>query len=342
MSTTFISDSGFRDFVRALIGILPVYGPVAKRSRFVFERLESPDELRLDYDVTILPPKKLFFPPAQDLVRFYGGEFAGCVVPQEKLLLGVHFYDVKAIDQTDLLFSERHCDVNYVANRQCTTIVASSIQKVSARAFFGSVGTEVEPKGHDAFLTKIDGGYIFETRTPKGDELLKHGDFVRATSAQIAAAASANRAALEACPEKLTHPSAAIAAKVRSTFGDEEMWREFAADCFSCGSCNTVCPTCYCFDVQDTWNVDQQSGQRTRYWDACMTEEFATISLSAGGTENFREEPGERFRHRFMRKAAYLNAKLGGPACVGCGRCSAACTADIADPVHVINKIMAS
>jgi ferredoxin len=41
-----------------------------------------------------------------------------------------------------------------------------------------------------------------------------------------------------------------------------------------------------------------------------------------------------------MRKAAYLNDKLGGPACTGCGRCSAACTADIADPVRVINAIM--
>jgi ferredoxin len=41
-----------------------------------------------------------------------------------------------------------------------------------------------------------------------------------------------------------------------------------------------------------------------------------------------------------MRKGAYLNEKLGSPACTGCGRCSNACTADIADPVRVINAIM--
>ena len=342
MSVKFINDKDFRDFVGALIGALPVYGPVAKRSRFVFERLESADELRLDYDVTILPPKKLFFPPAQDLVHFRGAQFTGCVAPQEKVLLGVHFYDVKAIDQTDLLFAERNYDVNYMANRECTTIVASNVQNVFARAFFGSVGPEVEPKGHDAFLTKIAGGYVYETRTPKGEALLKHATFTPASAAQAAAAAQANAAVLQQCPEALTHSSPQIATKVRAAFRNEEVWSEFAADCFSCGSCNTVCPTCYCFDVQDTWNVDQTSGQRTRYWDACLTEDFATISLGAGGVENFREERGERFRHRFMRKAAYLNAKLGGPACVGCGRCSAACTADIADPVHVINKIMAS
>jgi sulfhydrogenase subunit beta (sulfur reductase) len=342
MSVTFINDKDFHDFVWSLIGALPVYGPVAKRSRFAFERLEAADDLRLDYDVTILPPKKLFFPPAQDLVHFDGAKFTGCVAPEDKVLLGVHFYDVKAIDQTDLLFSERNYDVNYMAHRQSTTIVAASVQKVFARAFFGSVGPEVPPQGHDAFLTKIGAGYVFETRTPKGEALLQHGKFTPASAAQTAAAAKANADVLKQCPEALTHSSPEIAAKVRRSFGNEAMWSEFATDCFSCGSCNTVCPTCYCFDVQDTWNVDQKSGQRTRYWDACLTEDFAAISLGAGGVENFRDERGERFRHRFMRKASYLNSKLGGPACVGCGRCAAACTADIADPVHVINKIMAS
>ena len=66
------------------------------------------------------------------------------------------------------------------------------------------------------------------------------------------------------------------------------------------------------------------------------------VSLGAGAKENFRETRGWRFRHRLMRKAAYLNEKLGGPACVGCGRCSQACPADIADPVRVIGTIMAS
>ena len=73
---------------------------------------------------------------------------------------------------------------------------------------------------------------------------------------------------------------------------------------------------------------------------ACLTKEFAQISLGAGKHENPREERSERFRHRIMRKAAYLNEKLGSPACTGCGRCSSACTANIADPVNVINKIM--
>jgi sulfhydrogenase subunit beta (sulfur reductase) len=342
MKASFITDKNFQDFVATMIRAVPTYGPVAKRTRFAFARLESADELRLDYDVTILPPKKLFFPPAQDLLRFDGTRFGACLEPEQKVLFGVHFYDVKAIDQTDLLFTERNQDVNYLAHRKTTTIVASSVQNVSKRAFFASVGTEAKPKGHDAFLTKVSGGYVFETLTPAGEALLAHGKFTAATDSQAGEAKKVNDEVLKKCPETLQHSSAAVAQKTRAAFGKEELWKELATDCFSCGSCNTVCPTCYCFDVQDTWNVDQKSGLRTRYWDACLTEDFAKISLGAGATENFREEPGERFRHRIMRKAAYLNQKLGGPACVGCGRCSSACTADIADPVRVISRIMES
>ena len=342
MTDSFIKGEDFPAFVTALIEKGPVYAPVAKRSRFVFERLESPGQLRLDYDVTILPPKKLFFPPAQDLLHFDETGFAAPLEPVEKILFGVHFYDVKAIDQTDLLFSERNYDVNYMAHRQTTTIVASNIQNVSSRAFFASVGHNVFPHGHDAFLTAVTGGYVLETRTERGDALLAQGAFQPATDAQVREAAQVNAAALERCPEKLEWGTRDIADKVRAAFKDEALWTELAHDCFSCGTCNTVCPTCYCFDVQDTWNVDQTSGQRTRYWDGCLTEDFAKCSLGEGACENFREDRAARFRHRIMRKATYLNVKLGGPACVGCGRCSAGCTADIADPARVINRIMAT
>ncbi|HAH06934.1 MAG TPA: hypothetical protein DCM05_10475 [Elusimicrobia bacterium] len=340
MSAHFIKESDFKAFVSALIKAKPVYGPTAKRSKFVFSRLESPEQLRLDYDVTLLPPKKLFFPTSQDLVRFDGDKFEACVQPEEKILFGVHFYDVKALDMTDLLFREKNPDWNYLAHRECTTLVASSIQAVAPRAFWGSVGREVQPKGHDAFLTKIQGGFVYEPRTPKGEALLKHGAFGKASDEQVAEARKANDDIKKRCPQELKKPSASIARKVRAAFDDETLWDKLAEDCFSCGSCNTVCPTCYCFDVQDVWNVDQKSGARTRTWDACLTREFAEVSLGAGAHENFRESRGERFRHRIMRKAVYLNEKLGGPACVGCGRCSSACTSDIADPVRVIEQIV--
>jgi ferredoxin len=340
MSMLFIEQRDFGAFVEAMIRATRVVGPVAKRTQFAFSELASAADLRLDYDVTLLPPKKVFFPPVQDLVRFDGSVVEGCIDPIATVLLGVHFYDVKGIDMTDFLFRERNADWNYLAQREATTIVASSIQSISPRAFWGSVGTEVEPKGHDALLTKVGGGYVFETRTPKGEALVLYGAFREADGEEIAAANRANADVMDRCPERLAYTTAEIAQKVRDSFGNEDMWDELAADCFSCGSCNTVCPTCYCFDVKDAWNLDQRSGTRTRYWDACLTREFAAVTGAGGSQENFREHHSARFRHRFMRKTAYLNDKLGGPACTGCGRCAQACTANIADPVRVINAVM--
>jgi ferredoxin len=188
------------------------------------------------------------------------------------------------------------------------------------------------------FLTKIDGGYVVETLTEKGESLLELGEFEQAGDAQIEAAAAANQAALDNCPEKLNGTEEEIRKKVREEF-DNPIWDKFAEDCFSCGSCNLVCSTCYCFDVQDEWNIDGASGCRFRVWDACLNREFSEVT-SPAGIENFRATRGMRYRHRFMRKAAYLNDMVGGPACIGCGRCSGSCTADIANPVTVINKIL--
>jgi len=340
MSVKFIKETDFNGFVGKMLEARTVVGPVAKKTKFVFGELETVDQLRLDYDVTILPPKKVFFPTRQDLLKFHGQKGSSCICPKPAVLFGVHFYDIKAIDQTDFLFNENNVDMNYLANREATTVIGSSIQNVSPRAFFGSVGRNVEPKGHDGFLTRIGGGWVFEVRTDKGRDLLQFGAFADASEEQKAEAGRVNADAMEKAPEKLNAQATDIAQKVRKSFGEDELWEEFAKDCFSCGSCNIVCPTCYCFDVQDNWNVDQHSGARTRTWDGCLKQDFSECSLGQGATENFRETRGSRFRHRIMRKAAYSNEKLGGPACVGCGRCSISCTADIADPVNVINRIV--
>lgn len=340
MSDYFLKENDFKDFVQRIINEKRVLGPKAKKNKFVFDRIESADEIRLDYDVTILPPKKAFFPTKQDLIKFEGNKPTSCINPTEQVLFGVHFYDIKAIDMLDYLFNENNVDNNYLANRHATTVVGSSIQKISDRAFFGSVGSNVTAKGHDAFITKLSTGYHVQTLTEKGEELISFGQFTRANDKQINEAKELNAAVMNACKEKLHHSTEEISKKLRASFDKDHIWEKASEKCFSCGSCNIVCPTCYCFDVQDEWNLDQQSGVRSRSWDGCLMEDFAKVSLGPSGSENFRHDRSQRFRHRIMRKTTYLNAKLQGPACVGCGRCSIGCVPDIADPVNVINKVM--
>lgn len=338
MRQYYLHDTNLSAFVTAMLKTAPVIAPVAKQSRFVFARLDSPDELRLDYDTTVLPPKKVFFPTKQDLIHFDKDGFTACINPPAQILLGVHPHDIKGIMLSDIFYTDRNVDNNYLAYRRATTIIGTSVQTHYKHAFFGSINADRPVTGHDMFMTRIEGGYAVETLTEKGEALIACGSFTAATEAQIKQAETVNAAAMQNCPEKLNGTADAIRHKVRKSFYSP-VWETLSEACFSCGSCNIVCPTCYCFDVQDEWNLDGVSGKRYRLWDACLTKEFSEVS-SPVGAENFRKERSERYRHRFMRKAAYLNDQLGGPACIGCGRCSGACTADIANPATVINKLM--
>ncbi|MEW6378949.1 MAG: 4Fe-4S dicluster domain-containing protein [bacterium] len=339
MRLLFLQRDELGPFVQNLIASQEVVGPKAKKNRFVFDKIESPAELRLDFDTTILPPKKYFFQPQQDLVKFSPEGFQGCIEPRPRILFGVHPYDIKAISMLDHLFSEGKKDWNYLANRHSTTIVGINVHQVFKTAFFESIGASIVTTGYDLFLTDIgEEGFVVEVATEKGEALLTQGKFSQAAPQQVEMHKEILYGQTDRCSQKLLHLSEEVAEKVNHSF-HHPIWEEMAGRCFSCGACNLVCPTCYCFDVQDVWNLDQVSGTRFRTWDGCLTEDFAKVTVQ-GGTENFREDRSSRYRHRIMRKAVYLNSKLGGPACVGCGRCAAACPADLANPVPVLNKIM--
>lgn len=336
----FIPGDDLSAFIKNMLGKNKVIGPQAKQSKFVFGEITSSEQLRLDYDVTLLPPKKALFPPRQNLIKFDGKHASSCIEPVSQILFGVHFYDIKAIDMLDFLFTDGHKDRNYTAVREATTIVGSSVQTIAKHAFFGTVGRHAFPQGHDAFLTKLESGYTFEVRSPRGEKLLAYGNFVEATDQQQEECELVNHQINQNCPEKLEYSSEHISEKTRKAFKNDALWETLAKNCFGCGACNIVCPTCYCFDVQDEWDLDQIGSTRFRTWDGCMLEDFSKVSLGNHLEEDFRPRLAHRFRHRMMRKTTYLNDKLGGPACVGCGRCTTECVPDIANPVTIIHKIM--
>ncbi len=47
-----------------------VVGVKSKGKRFAFDTIDSAEELRLDYDITILPPKKYFLPQYEKLMNY--------------------------------------------------------------------------------------------------------------------------------------------------------------------------------------------------------------------------------------------------------------------------------
>ncbi|MFP4202188.1 MAG: 4Fe-4S dicluster domain-containing protein [Candidatus Acetothermia bacterium] len=336
-----ISKSNFSKFVDDLIekDEREVVGAQAKSNEFAFNPLESADDLRLDYDVTILPPKKYFMPQRETLVEYNLDEGETTPVNQvvPRIIMGIHPYDLVAIEQMDKVFEDTHEDPYYLEKRRQSVLVGVNMVNVSDWSFAHTMGTATTDSGYDLMLTDIGDRYAIEVGSSKGSNLLeKAGGAVNDIKSEGIKKVKEYK---EELPKKFRNDPEfdpfELPSLLKKFYGKDEFWEENAEDCLSCGTCNLVCPTCYCFDVQDVNDISLSEGERLRTWDGCMLEAFAEVA----GDENFREEKAARYRHRYMRKGRYMYNRYGDIACVGCGRCSEQCLPDIADPVDVFNQM---
>ena len=143
MSVNTVSKSQFKQFVAALIqSDQKVVGVQARGDRFVFDDLKTADALRLDYDVTILSPRKYVLPPKETLLQFeVGGDCQSVQQAEPMVLLGVHPYDMIAINQMDELFSQGEYDTHYMHRRRKITVIACDVVTPSKNVFASSMNT---------------------------------------------------------------------------------------------------------------------------------------------------------------------------------------------------------
>lgn len=119
---------------------------------------------------------------------------------------------------------------------------------------------------------------------------------------------------------------------------EHDIWKEYSQRCIACGRCNTSCPTCTCFTVQDVLSEDSRSMERRRIWSSCHVNKF---SLLAGG-HDFRIEHADRMRYRILHKISDFGKRNGRQMCVGCGRCDDVCPEYISmfKCIDKINKVL--
>ncbi|TFG50039.1 MAG: hypothetical protein E4H40_01965, partial [Candidatus Brocadiia bacterium] len=173
MSIKKLSKDVFAKFVDSLISSEKVIGVQAKGDRFEFSPLRSAAKLRLDYDVTLQSPRKYFQPPVETLMTFEVLGACKSTIDNEKfIIIGVHPYDMVAINQMDELFSQDNYDVHYMKRRQNAVVIASDVVTPSKNVFASSMGTAVVKDGFDILLTDIGDAYLAEGATDKGKALM--------------------------------------------------------------------------------------------------------------------------------------------------------------------------
>ncbi|MEN8153132.1 MAG: 4Fe-4S dicluster domain-containing protein [Acidobacteriota bacterium] len=308
-----------------------VIGVVKKGSHFVFGDLEDSQDLSLDYDVTMLPPKKYFQPQKEILLKFTpkkADSYEALNNCDPLVIIGAHYYDLAAIYMMDRAFSEGERDEHYMRKREESLLIGLYPTKYFKYRFAKSVVRDQAYKVADLMMVDLGDDYVIEVVSQKGKEYLNGSNIKENTYSLQEIDDAKNRVKDD---QKIPVPIELIPDYLGKNHA-HPAWEHFGEKCFSCGSCVLVCPTCYCFDVRDEIELDLAEGKRIRVWDGCMLEDFA---VCADG-HNFRKEKGSRFRHRIYRKGKHLPEKYNYFGCVGCGRCQYSCSADIAGPVKVI------
>lgn len=316
-------------------------------TRYFYQPVQRAAELALDFSYCVYGPKEAVLPPRETLFTFErsAGTFVARPVFDHtpRALVGVHPCDLHALRLLDHVFATDRVDEHYAARRRSLFIVGIDCpHPCTDGVSCADWKTHEIDTGYDVMLTPIASGGGPSAAPQRSFGARFGSDAGRAWLGDAGRAATPEDAALlrdyeqaksAAFVRRLDVAVDRLPAMLRESY-DSAVWSAEAQRCYSCGSCNLVCPTCYCFDVQDDCGLDPRAGDRSRTWDACMLPEFAAV---AGG-HNFRPEAAQRLRHRVMRKAAWIHQRNQLPGCVGCGRCDRACTAAIS-LVEILNRV---
>lgn len=328
-----ISRAEVEQLARSLMTAYEVVGAQERRGRLTLDRLADPGALLLEYPPQVHSPKKFLFPNWEKLFGFRLG--GGVLLEAERaaaprVLFGLHPCDLHAVRVLDQCLFEGEADSAYRAKREASVLVGVGCEPDGA-CFCTSMGTDRIAEGFDLFLHREgeEERYLVQVGSARGEDLLaRHAP-------RVAARPGVPPLPLQgkAVSRRLQAPLDHLATVLDQGY-ENPLWAEVGGACLGCGACTLLCPTCYCFTVQDRLHLDLEGGERLRSWDSCQFDQFTRLS---GGAEA-RADQADRQRHRFFRKYKYLWDKHRRSACVGCGRCARECLARI-HPVEVLNRL---
>ena len=332
-------------FVGRLVEGYQVIAPVERNGQVLFGYVSDPREVVLEYrGVTLLPPKRFFFPEREILFTYEikGGEVYVYdkyedIRGMRRVLIGIRPCDVHGLKVLDKVFIGEFRDPYYAARREGTLIICLTCTEPGEYCFcaYTSSGPDLKD-GYDLLMTDLGESYLVEVGSERGGRLVKLNlDIFREASKDDLERKeeAVRRAEAKIREQKLPNLSEMYEPLIK--LFDADLWREYGRKCIACGKCNFTCPTCRCFNVYDDPNLDLKSGKRVRVWDSCH---FLSFTKVASG-EIFRKERHSRVKQRIYHKYCYSVDEIGSISCVGCGRCVKVCSAGI-DIREVARRVM--
>ncbi len=318
-----------------------MYGPVVEDStgQAFFDRVDNIDDIDMAAPIPTLPPKHVLFPHMETIMQYRydadqkKAEITGVFDESRKALFGLRPCDLEGILCMDRFFlGQEFVDDWYREHRSRMFIVTNTCITPFKQCFCVCTDSGPDAKeGYDLNLTDIGQHYLVETGSEKGEALAKQMNLEKASTEHADEKKARVEKSLTLFEDIAVENKAWISRvmnRVTTGFIDEPVWEFIGDQCFECGACTYVCPSCTCFNVVDVNRKDGES-LRLRTWDSCSYEGYSRM---AGG-HNPRKPVEDRRNKRFFCKLSYSQSKKYlRPGCVGCGRCAWVCPGDIGLP----------
>jgi len=336
-----IAKEDFRKLVEVILESNEVIGPTRiaddKDGKPIHQYLPVKrfDEINLDYETTEYPAKTYFLPYRENLSTFCfqedGWEQNIRYRLQPRAIVGLHTCDINALVRLDkVLARDFHPSPYYVSRRKNTFIVGID-HEACAHGFCRSLDTDVVTHGFDLFLTDLGDRYFVAIDSDRGYTTLQK---VKPREATEEDSDAYLRARKRIAASHHIHVDVQNLPNLLDIEFESDVWKHWGGKCLSCGSCAMVCPTCYCYGVQEEVEMGGRAGAKVKRLYSCNLADFATV---AGG-HNFRPKRETRLKYRYYHQHRGFMESYEEPKCVGCGRCSAVCLAGI-NPPEVIRDL---
>jgi NAD-dependent dihydropyrimidine dehydrogenase PreA subunit len=318
-----------------------VWGPqhVNGSDQVFFDRLVDVERLALGDSLPAMPPKEVFLPQLERILsyRYDRERMRVSLTPRfeakPKALVGLRPCDLAGLQCLDRFFlGQEFVDDVFLAHRKKTFIVVETCATPGPECF--CVCTDTGPaaqEGYDLAATRIgEDEYLVEVGSNEGQAAAAARRWQPAAADDVVRKRRVVDRCISRFPEQAPRNKAWISRamnRVTTGFIKPETWEYVGKQCFECGACSFVCPSCSCFNIEDIACGDGCDRLRTR--DSCSFEGYTRMA----GDHNPRKPVEDRRNKRLFCKFSYAQSKKYlRPGCVGCGRCAWVCPGDIGMP----------
>jgi len=256
-----IDKNAWAEGLERLQGSCRLIGPVKDGDFYHFKALrkgELPDFSMLN---TRLSPKSIVYPQSEVMFEYSLDESReDCHVMKEaqreyspQVVIGIRPCDAKAFLLVQRNFeTPEYKDPYWIRSYETTTLVGLACNTPCSTCFCVDAGSgPFHEAGLDILLMDAGDYYYARVNTSKGKKILKDSGWpeeAETTDADVEIEnlkqAAETRIIARMSTDKLKEKN------VTDLF-NAPFWEDFAFACINCGTCTYVCPTCWCFDVQD-------------------------------------------------------------------------------------------